>query len=234
MPSIPPVDVFDARWTISLTNGTLRNIFPRAKNAPDIRVYKGRFQAGGVVGNTSTFYPVSIRWRKDEIPDKNDAQRNPTGGQWFIRDDKSNGNVFNYNMKTGEGYPVDGDIKIIDEGQYWRVQIGRDNITGFLIVHDWVSAVETPETPVFGIVSVNPNPISTNAKIIFGLTESGNTKIELVDALGNVVATIVNGYYGAGQYTENWQITNEIASGVYFLRLTNGSKTYNYPVNVVK
>jgi predicted outer membrane repeat protein len=234
LPSIPPIDVFDARWTISLTNGTLRNIFPRAQNKPDVRVYKGRFQAGGVVGNTSLFYPVVIRWAKDEIPDKNDAQRNPTGGQWFIRDDKSNGNVFNYNMKTGEGYPQEGDIKLIDEGQYWKLQIGRDNVTGFLIVHDWVSKVEPTEAPVFGISAVSPNPVSSSATITFGLSEEGQIKIELVDALGNVVGTIVNGYYGAGQYREVWNVSNEIASGVYFLRLTSGTKTYNYPVNIIR
>ncbi len=234
LPSIPPIDVFDARWTISLTNGTLRNIFPRAQNKPDVRVYKGRFQAGGVVGNTSLFYPVVIRWAKNEIPDKNDVQKNPTGGQWFIRDDKSNGNVFNYNMKTGEGYPQDGDIKLIDEGQYWKLQIGRDNVSGFIIVHDWISNVETTKQPFFGITSVSPNPISSNTTITFGLSESGNIKIDLVDALGNVVASITSGYFGAGQYTEVWNVPNDLASGVYFIRLTSGTNIYNYPVNIIR
>ncbi|MFN3782032.1 MAG: T9SS type A sorting domain-containing protein, partial [Candidatus Kapaibacteriota bacterium] len=133
-----------------------------------------------------------------------------------------------------EGYPIDGDIKIIDEGQYWRVQIGRDNITGFLIVHDWVSSAETPETAFFGISSVSPNPIMNNAKVAFGLAESGNIRLELVDALGNVVTTVAGGYYSAGQYTETLQVTNELASGVYFLRLTSGTKVYNYPVNIIR
>ncbi|MCX7879896.1 MAG: YCF48-related protein [Ignavibacteria bacterium] len=234
LPAIPPIDVFDARWSVPLTNGTHRNIFPRARNLPDFRIYKGRFQAGGVVGNTSTFYPVSIRWRKDEIPDKNDAQRNPTGSQWFIRDDRSNGNIFNYNMKTGEGYPKDGDIRIIDEGQYWRVQIGRDVVAGFLIVHDWISNVEQLPGVTFGISQVSPNPVSNTARVSFGINTDGFVKIELVDALGKVVSTIVSGYYTQGQYTEYWEVTNEVANGVYFLRLTSGTDVYNYPVNIIR
>lgn len=234
LPSIPPADVFDARWTIPLTNGTTRNIFPRAKNTPDFRVYKGRFQAGGEVGNTSTYYPIVISWRKDEIPDKTDATRNPTGAQWFIRDDKSNGNVFNYNMKTGEGYPLDGDIKLIDDGSYWRIQINRSNVEGFLIVHDWVSGVEPVPGLVVGISQVNPNPVTTTATITFGLPESGNIRIEVVDALGNVVATVANGFFNEGLNSVIWDVERSISSGVYFLRLSTGSNIYSYPVNVVK
>lgn len=235
LPSIPPIDVFDARWSIPLTNGTHRNIFPRAKNVPDIRVWKGRFQAGGEVGNTSINYPVSISWNKDEIPDKNDAQRNPTGGQFFIRDGKSNGNVFNYNMKTGEGYPIDGDIKIIDEGARWRVQINRDGVTDFLILFDWMSDVEQP-TPglTFGISAVSPNPITAVSKIHFGVRSDGRVRIDLVDALGNVLSNVVDGYYPAGQYVENLNIEKNISSGVYFLRMTSEMNSFNYPINIVK
>lgn len=236
LPSIPPTDIFDARWTIPLTNGTLKNIFPRAKNVPDIRVWKGRFQAGGEVGNTSINYPVSISWNKDDIPDKNDAQRNPTGGQFFIRDGKSNGNVFNYNMKTGEGYPLDGDIKIVDEGSRWRVQINRDGVTDFLILFDWVSDVEQPVTGLtFGISSVSPNPVSNNAKVNFAVRNDARVRIELVDALGNLILTVVDGYYSAGQYFENLNIEEKsISSGVYFLRMTDGINSFNYPINLLK
>ncbi len=235
LPSLPPTDVFDARWTIPLTNGTLRNIFPRGKaGVPDFRIYKGRFQAGGEVGNTSIFYPVSISWEKNQIPDKDDAQRNPTGAQWFIRDDKSNGNVFNYNMKTGEGYPIGGDITIIDEGNRWRVQINRDNVSGFLIVHDWISSVEPSSTVQSGIQNVSPNPVVNNSLVTFNLPSDGSIKLEVVDALGNVVQTLLNGYYTAGQYTTDWRLDGSISSGVYFLRLTTATNVFNYPVNVVK
>ena len=242
MPPIPPKDVFDARWTIPLTNGTYRNIFPRAKQGvQDVRIYKGRFQAGGEVGNTSIYYPVSISWNKNEIPDKNDAQINPTGAQWFIRDAASNGNLFNYNMKTGLGEPGANasDYRIVTEGDRFRIEIHNSAVEAFVILHDWASGLdEQPISVDEGIASVNPNPATTTAMITFGVKEYGKIKLDVIDALGNVVATIADADYAPGMYDVQWSTKGldgqPLASGSYILRLTTANSTSTMRMVIVR
>jgi len=242
LPPIPPKDVFDARWTIPLTNGTYRNIFPRAKQGvQDVRIYKGRVQAGGEVGNTSIYYPVSISWDKNDIPDKNDAQINPTGSQWFIRDASSNGNLFNYNMKTGEGEPGanSSDYRIITDGDRYRIQIHNPEVDAFIILHDWASGLdEQPLSIEDGIAKVNPNPATTTAMITFGVKDYGKIKLDVIDALGNVVATIADADYAAGMYDVQWNTKaadgQPLASGTYTLRLSTGSSTTTSRLVIVR
>jgi hypothetical protein len=242
IPPIPPADVFDARWTIPLVNGTYRNIFPRAKQGvQDVRIYKGRFQGGGEVGNTSIYYPVSISWDKNDIPDKNDATKNPTGAQWFIRDAASNGNVFNYNMKTGLGEPGDkaSDYKIVTEGSRYRIQIHNPEVKAFVILHDWASGLnEEPKSVENGIASINPNPVSTTAMITFGVKDNGKIALDVVDALGNVVASIANADYSAGNYDVQWNTVGldgqPLASGSYTLRLTTPAGTSTMRMVIVR
>lgn len=233
LPPIPPKDVFDTRWTIPLTNGTDRNIFPRAKaGVQDVRIYKGRIQGGGVVGSTSLYYPISISWNKNDIPAKDDNTKNPTGAQWFIRDAVSNGNVFNYNMKTGLGTPGQGgaDYFIRTEGERFRIQINNPAIDAFIILHDWASGYNDAAITVEnGIAAVNPNPANSTAVITFGIKNNGLTKLEVIDELGHIVATIANADYNAGNYDVQWNTNGSngtpLASGTYILRLTNGTMT---------
>ncbi len=242
LPPIPPKDVFDARWTIPLVNGTYRNIFPRAKQGvQDIRIYKGRFQAGGEVGNTSIYYPVSISWNKNDIPDKNDAQKNPTGSQWFIRDAVSNGNLFNYNMKTGEGEPGAGapDFRIVTEGDRFRIQIHNPEVEAFVILHDWASGLDEQPTSIEeGIARITPNPVKTTATITFGVKEYGKIKLDVVDALGNVVATIADAAYAPGLYDVKWSAKGlngqPLASGSYMLRLSSANITSTKRMVIVR
>lgn len=242
LPPIPPTDVFDTRWMIPLTNGTYRNIFPRARTGvQDVRIYKGRIQGGGEVGNTSIYYPVSISWDKNDIPAQNDAQKNPTGSQWFIRDASSNGNLFNYNMKTGLGEPGANasDYRIITEGDRFRIQIHNPEVDAFVILHDWASGLNDQPTSIeFGIASVNPNPITTSAMITFGIKENSRVKLDVIDPLGNVVATIADADYAAGMYDVQWNTNaadgQPLASGSYTVRLSSNGSTSTMRMVIVR
>jgi hypothetical protein len=233
LPPIPPSDVFDARFTIPLTQGVNRDIFPRAKaGVKDTREYHGIFNAGGVVGGTSIYYPVSISWDGNNVPKKTDASTNPTGATWFIRDAISRGNVFNYNMNTGEGLPGPNapDCMIKISGTKYRVEIHNTSIHAFTILHDWASDVQ-PST-VFvttGIMSITPNPVTTSANISFSLQNNGNIRLEVIDALGNVAAVLADGDYPVGISSIFWDTIGSngqpVASGSYTLRLTSGTTT---------
>jgi uncharacterized protein (DUF1501 family) len=66
-----------------------------------------------------------------------------------------------------------------------------------------------------------PNPYTVAATVQFSTT-GGNTMIQQINSLGQVVKVLANGEYAAGTY--NVDIYNDnLATGVYFLRLQNQS-----------
>jgi hypothetical protein len=241
LPPIPPNDVFDARWTIPQTNGITRNIFPRAKaGVQDTRRYIGIFQAGSTNGSGSQFYPVSLSWNPNDIPDKTDAIKNPTGSSWYIRDAVSQGNNFNYNMKTGLGQPGPGasDYMMRTENGRLRVEIHNTSIDAFVILHDWASPVPKDELIGNGLTAVTPNPVTSTANITFGIKNSGNVKLEVIDALGNVAAVLANADYDIGQYDIIWNTVGidgtPLANGSYTLRLVCGTLTSTMNLIIVR
>jgi uncharacterized protein (DUF1501 family) len=71
------------------------------------------------------------------------------------------------------------------------------------------------------IFKMSPNPYSISATIQFS-TNGGNTSIQQMNGLGQVIKTITNKDYTAGTY--NIDVYNDgLPSGVYFLRLQNKS-----------
>ncbi len=67
-----------------------------------------------------------------------------------------------------------------------------------------------------------PNPFNPTTTIRFELPKSGNTKLEIFNVLGQLVATLVNGRLQAGRYSVNIN-AGRWASGVYLYRIRSGS-----------
>ncbi len=241
LPPIPPNDVFDARWSIASTNGTVRNIFPRAVAGVEGQsIYKGRFQAGSVTGNASDAYPVRITWSAQDVPDRNDAARNPAGSTWYIRDGASNGNIFSFNMRTGEGRSVPT-VTLERNGDSLSVVIYTDAVTNFVIVYDFISDVPEPVAAAAGPVQLlgnTPNPFEQTTQIRFRLTEPATIRLEVYDALGTQVATLLEGFYPANEYIVPWNGRSangvEVPSGVYYYRITAGDVVLVQPMVLVR
>ena len=80
------------------------------------------------------------------------------------------------------------------------------------------------------ILKMSPNPYSVSATLQFNTT-GGNTMIQQIDALGQVIKVLTNKDYSAGTY--NIDIYNDnLPNGVYFIRLQNGS--LQKVINVMK
>lgn len=79
------------------------------------------------------------------------------------------------------------------------------------------------EVPNIYSLSQNfPNPFNPTTEIKFSIPVSGSVKLVVYDINGNEVATLVSGQKQAGNYSVNFDATN-IASGIYFYKLTAGS-----------
>lgn len=220
LPPFPHIDIFDARWEISNKNGVLRNIFPSRQSNPELRVYRGTIQSGGEAGNTSNHYPITITWDRTQVPEKQGVN----GQSFFIRDNSSNGNLFNFDMRTGEGLSV-FDIEKVDKGDSVKIIIKRASVDGFVIIHDWTSdAEEQPSLLATGITNITPNPATESTKITYTVNAVSDVKVEIIEPTGRIIATLTNGKVSAGTYELNWDGIdmqgNPVASGSYMVKLT--------------
>jgi hypothetical protein len=88
---------------------------------------------------------------------------------------------------------------------------------------------ETPsgELPSsFGLSQNYPNPFNPSTRIEYRLSARAGVKLEVINLLGQRVATLVNDVKPAGTYTASWNGTGasgqRVASGFYYYRLTAG------------
>jgi hypothetical protein len=90
------------------------------------------------------------------------------------------------------------------------------------------SSITTPPYE-FTLYQNVPNPFNPSTRIDFTLDAAGPVSLRIYDISGRLVRTLVDGVRPAKSYTEEWngwdELGNEVASGVYFVRLTAGSGT---------
>ncbi|MCK5117510.1 MAG: T9SS type A sorting domain-containing protein [Candidatus Aegiribacteria sp.] len=95
-------------------------------------------------------------------------------------------------------------------------QYDMDDIT---ITGTGVAGSEGP-TGALSLDRPYPNPITENASLGFNVPFSGNVEISVYDVSGRMVETILSGSVESGSHSLTWAPGSEIASGVYFIRLT--------------
>ncbi|MBM2841397.1 MAG: hypothetical protein HW412_1925 [Bacteroidetes bacterium] len=76
----------------------------------------------------------------------------------------------------------------------------------------------------FSLAQNFPNPFNPTTTISFTIAHSSLAVLKVLDVLGREVASLVNETKAAGSHTVNWDASN-LASGVYFFRLSAGSYT---------
>lgn len=242
LPPLPPDDIFDVRWTIPTKNGILRNIYPDNKTAEGKQlIYKGTIQAGGVTGGSGALYPVTIKWRPEEVPAVDDNVANPSGSSFYLRDAFSNGNLFSVNMNDIDDRRA---ISVVEtkwdaNNDYFQVVINESSIDAFIIYFDYQTSVEdNAGIAESGLVNVSPNPMTNRTEINFNVQEASTVKIEVIDNLGNVVNVLTNAMYSVGEYQITWLGTSDageqLANGRYTLRMSTGANTTTLPVVIVK
>lgn len=87
------------------------------------------------------------------------------------------------------------------------------------------------------ILSVAPNPTAGAATIRFSVPDWAEVALEVFDARGKMVRTLVSGTNAAGAYTATWDGVDELGdpvdSGVYFARLRSGKRSVSAKLEVV-
>jgi hypothetical protein len=79
----------------------------------------------------------------------------------------------------------------------------------------------------------DPNPFNPSTRIAFSLAFDGPARLEIFDAVGTRVAVLIEEAMAAGSYEAVWDASN-VASGVYYYRLTSGTWSATRRMVVVK
>ena len=102
-----------------------------------------------------------------------------------------------------------------------------------IIIGTGVAGSENPS----GALSLDrpcPNPVIENASLGFNVPFSGNVEISVYDVSGRMVETILSGSVESGSHSVTWAPGSEIASGVYFIRLTTDGGILTQQAMVIK
>ena len=78
-----------------------------------------------------------------------------------------------------------------------------------------------------------PNPFNPSTQISFNLAEYGATSLRIYDLLGREVATLVDRPMSPGTHTMQFSGSG-LSSGVYFVRLLQGSNRQTQTITLVK
>jgi hypothetical protein len=85
-----------------------------------------------------------------------------------------------------------------------------------------ITGKENPLPHEYQLFQNYPNPFNPTTTISYSLPKEGNVKLMLYNAIGSKVATIVNEYKPAGNYSVQFN-GNNLASGIYLYRLESGN-----------
>ena len=106
--------------------------------------------------------------------------------------------------------------RLFQEVMEWMQNYVNSNTTGD----------ETPGVFSYHLDQNYPNPFNPSTRIIFGLKDAGRVSIRIYDTAGRLVRNLIDERRLPGDYEELWDGRDdkglEVASGVYFCRMTAG------------
>lgn len=107
-----------------------------------------------------------------------------------------------------------------------RVVINDENV-------GMIRILTTDATSVGFNVNVAPNPVNGSSRVDFVMPEAGQARVEVLNTMGQVVATLFNGFATKGESSVEFN-SNEVANGTYIVKVTAGEFVTTQKVNVIK
>jgi hypothetical protein len=85
----------------------------------------------------------------------------------------------------------------------------------------------------FSLSQNYPNPFNPATTINYSLPKEGHVKLSVFNALGSKVATVVDEYKPAGNYSVRFNASN-LSSGIYLYKLESGNYTASRKLILIK
>lgn len=106
-------------------------------------------------------------------------------------------------------------LELYENSNNMPVLLAQDSLSGFT-----VTDLEDGTAPGSYYLNQNfPNPFNPETNITFAVAEKTILNLEVFDVTGNRIAVLAEGEYFPGEYSVNFS-GNNLASGIYFYRLT--------------
>lgn len=125
---------------------------------------------------------------------------------------------------TGSGGSSDSNAAIMDVGATFK---GTVDLSSGVKYHYGTDAKNQ------GLTAITPNPARETSRISFELKEVATITLDLFDAQGEKVRTLVTARYVPGVYSYDLNV-NDLPNGPYLIRLQAGDQIYTQKMNVVK
>jgi hypothetical protein len=138
----------------------------------------------------------------------------------------------------------------IDRQEYGEMQADRSMGRSRDGAADWIpQSSPTPGEPNSGLIpgpvpsavvlrDNYPNPFNAGTNLIFGVPAYQRVRIQVYDARGRLVTTLVDDYRDKGYHPVQWNGKDAggraAASGVYFARLESGGATLTNTMTLVR
>ena len=105
----------------------------------------------------------------------------------------------------------------------------------YVIINNTVTDVtEGQDLPhTFALKQNYPNPFNPTTTIVFDIPNSSYVTLDVFDVLGEKVASLVDGYLGAGRYNAVWN-ADRFSSGIYIYQLRAGNVVIRKKMNFMK
>jgi hypothetical protein len=169
---------------------------------------------------------VTLTWDLEELPDHISMilTDNITGTETYL--DYESEYVFTTEPKGSFSATYDGPI-----GTYPVVGEPRFALN---VAYGALGQNEDATLPSdFALHPVYPNPFNPSASISFDVPDFGRVRLDVYDVKGALVEILLNEAMRPGRHKYAWR-PDELASGVYFLKLVAGAKEFTQKVTYVK
>ncbi|MHB9027848.1 MAG: T9SS type A sorting domain-containing protein [Candidatus Latescibacterota bacterium] len=159
------------------------------------------------------------------------------------------GTGMGYTALAGETAFQKSGVEFIDydsayDGLYTTSNVGRTtkgvDTTIWYVGHDSIKGVISNQIGVkekapaaFSVAQNTPNPFNPATTISFTLAKAGKTTVEVHNAMGQKVDTILNANLSAGSHSVTWNSVRNSA-GVYFYTVRSGSFSRTMKMTLLK
>jgi hypothetical protein len=117
----------------------------------------------------------------------------------------------------------------VEPGNAYSYLLGAIQAGGGSIPLGPVEVAVPSEIRLFALSQASPNPFRAGTAIGYSVPARRDVQLTVYDLMGRTVRRLADGAHDPGFYTAVWDGTNEarrrVASGVYFVRFTDGRQT---------
>jgi hypothetical protein len=134
-----------------------------------------------------------------------------------------------YNTRDVESWPAPEVAENVNRDELGNLGLSATEENAIVAFMQTLSDGYVPEMNLGGIAPLaslkvsGPNPFNPTTAISYYLPEAGNVRLQVFDASGRNVATLVDGWQNAGDHRVDF-VAPRLSSGIYFVRFVSSTE----------